>query len=84
LIRELDAFDLPTAYIGPVSGGGLGVEWRNGNRDLTLEILPDGTLEYLKAERSATGLDIDHMEDGDLPSDRLGEVRVLIRWLLGN
>ena len=84
LIREIDTFELPTAHIGPVSGGGLGVEWRNGDRDLSLEILPDGSVEYLKAERTPTGFDMDHMEDGDIPNDRLGEVRALIRWLLGN
>ena len=84
LIKEIDAYDLPTAHIGPVSGGGLGVEWRNGDRDLVLEILPDGSIEYLKAERTPAGFDTDHMEDGEIPNDRLGEVRTLIRWLLGD
>jgi hypothetical protein len=84
LIKEIDAYDLPTAHIGPVSGGGLGVEWRNRDRDLSLEILPDGSIEYLKAERTPLGFDTDHMEDGEIPHDRVGEVRALIRWLLGN
>jgi len=84
LIKEIDAFDLPTAHIGPVSGGGLGIEWRNGDRDLSLEILPDGSIEYLKAEKTPLGFDTDHMEDGEIPGHRLGEVRALIRWLSGN
>ncbi len=84
LIKEIDAYDLPTAHIGPVSGGGLGVEWRNRDRDLSLEILPDGSIEFLKAQRTPSGLDLDHMEDGEIRVDRLGEVRALIRWLLGN
>jgi hypothetical protein len=84
LIKEIDAYDLPTAHIGPVSGGGLGVEWRNGDRDLNLEILSDGSIEYLKAERTASGFQGDQMEDGEIPPDRLGEVRNLIRWLLAN
>jgi hypothetical protein len=84
LFKEIDAYDLPTAHIGPVLGGGLGIEWRNGDRDLSLEILPDGSIEYLKAEKTPLGFDTDHMEDGEVPNDRLGEVRALIRWLSGN
>lgn len=84
LIKEIDAYELPTAHLGPVSGGGLGVEWRNGERDLTLEIMPDGSIEFLKAERTPSGLDLNHMDDGVISGDRLGDVRALIRWLLGS
>ena len=52
--------------------------------DSSLEILPDGSIEYLKAERTPLGFDTDHMEDGEIPHDRVGEVRALIRWLLGH
>ncbi|MGL4550678.1 MAG: hypothetical protein ACRC33_05785 [Gemmataceae bacterium] len=36
--------------LGPVSGGGVQVEWDIGERGLELECLPGGTREYLKVE----------------------------------
>jgi len=84
ILTEIESYDLPTAHIGPIPGGGLGIEWRYGNRDLTLEILPDGSLEFLKAEKTSSGFDLNQMVDGQIPSDRLNEVRGLIRWLLGS
>jgi hypothetical protein len=75
---------MPAAQIGPVSGGGLGIEWRLGERDLNLEILPDGIIEYLKAEKTPTGFDVDRMEDGQIDRDQLTQVHQLVRWLLGS
>lgn len=84
LIKEIDSYELTEAHIGPVPGGGLGIEWRCGNRDLNLEILPDGSIEFLKAEKTPLGFDPDEMVDGQIPNDRLNEVRPLIRWLMGS
>jgi hypothetical protein len=84
LIKELECYDLTTAHIGPVSGGGVGIEWRCGKRDLNLEILPDGSLEFLTAEKAPSGFDPNQMLDGQISGDRLNEVRPLIRWLMGS
>jgi hypothetical protein len=84
ILNELESYDLPTAHVGPVPGGGIGIEWRYGNRDLNLEILPDGSLEFLKAEKTSSGFDPNQMVDGQIPSDRVNEVRALIRWLMGS
>jgi hypothetical protein len=83
LLAEMEPYVMPTAHIGPVSGGGLGIEWRLGGRDLNLEILPDGSIEYLKAEKTPTGFDVDRMEDGQIDRDQLTKVHQLVRWLLG-
>jgi hypothetical protein len=84
LIKEIDSFELTQAHIGPVSGGGIGVEWRCGDRDLTIEILPDGSLEFLKAEKTSSGFNLNEMVGGKIRSDRLNEVRGLIRWLISS
>lgn len=39
---------MPEPSVSPVSGGGLGFHWRADARDLEIEILPDGRVEYLK------------------------------------
>jgi hypothetical protein len=50
-IAELDLGDLPVPHVAPVPGGGIQLEWRVGDRELELEILPDGAIEFLRAER---------------------------------
>ena len=82
VIREIDAYDLPSPHISPVSGGGLGIEWHQGQRDLSIELLRDGSIEYLRSQTTSGEPDIDQMEDGVIPSDRVNEVRNLVRWLL--
>ena len=67
LIKEIDSYELTQAHIGPVPGGGIGIEWRYGNRDLNLEILPDGSIEFLKAEKTPSGFDLNEMVDGQIP-----------------
>jgi hypothetical protein len=84
LIKEIECYDLSPAFIGPVSGGGIGIEWRSGKRDLNLEILPDGSIAFLTAEKAPSGFDPNQMFDGQISGDRLNEVRPLIKWLLGN
>jgi hypothetical protein len=84
ILTEIESYDLPTAHIGPVPGSGIGIEWRYGDRDLNLEILPDGSLEFLKAQKTSSGFDLDQMVEGQIQSDRLNEVRALIRWLMGS
>lgn len=83
LLDEIERYsELPAPGVGPTIGGGLGIEWRHGSRDLDLEILPDGSIEYLKSERRASGFDVDDMEDGQITLDCPKEVRRLIGWLM--
>lgn len=39
---------IPEPSVSPVPGGGLGFHWQADGRDLEIEILPDGRVEYLK------------------------------------
>jgi hypothetical protein len=84
--RVLDALkryeELPSPQVGPVVGGGLGIEWSHGARELDLEILPDGAVEYMKTELTTTG-SIDHIDDGEIACPALGEqVQSLAMWLM--
>ena len=42
--------DLPLPQVVPVPGGGVQLEWRHGRREVEIEILPDGTMEFLRVE----------------------------------
>ena len=64
--------------VSPVAGGGLGFHWRVENRDLELEFLADGTVEYLKTSL-VEGEEIKPQE-GTIRD--LGDSR-LWRWLSG-
>jgi hypothetical protein len=83
VISELEPYyELPLVHIGPSLDGGLSLEWRNNPRDLNLDILPDGSIEYLKAEKTAAGFDVNAMEEGSLAFDRIREIRPLVMWLM--
>jgi hypothetical protein len=72
-IAELDLGDLPVPHVAPVPGGGIQFEWRVGDRELELEILPDGAIESLRAER---GEPLDEAALG--PS----ELHALLAWVV--
>ena len=85
-VKVLGEFDtyagLPTPHVGPIVGGGIGIEWRGGSRDLDIEFLPDGTIEYLKSERAGGALGLDDIQDGRIAPGNIKEVRELVRWLI--
>jgi hypothetical protein len=58
--------------IAPVSGGGVQFEWHIGPRELELEILPDGSIQFLIVEGS-------QMREGDVLTREALEA--LLRWL---
>jgi hypothetical protein len=63
--------------IVPVSGGGLQIEWTSANRELEIEILPDGSIEYLAVEAERT-------DEGPIPPEHADLfVQGLVRWLSG-
>ncbi len=39
---------LPTPAVLPVSGGGIGLNWVSGPKEVELTLLPDGRVEFLK------------------------------------
>ena len=74
LLTEVDIDYLVAPRVVPVSGGGLQLEWEVGTRGLELEILSDGSVEYLKTEQG------EPCEEGCI--DTIAEERSLLLWLL--
>lgn len=82
LIEALDSFSMPMPEVRPVSGGGIQFEWRKAERELEVEILPDGSGSYLAVEREpASGRE--SANEQALPLDQPGFGYELATWLLG-
>jgi hypothetical protein len=57
--------EMPRPHVAPVSGGGIQLLWRNGEQELDIEVLPNGSTEYL------ISLGEDCIDDGQLNGDLL-------------
>lgn len=75
LLTNLAKFGMPKPRIFPVSGGGLQLEWQQNSRELEIEVLPDGKIEYLKV-----------YEDGEMTEGVINEANVwqLVKWFRAN
>jgi hypothetical protein len=67
---------LPAPFIVPISGGGIQIEWIIADRELELEVLPDGSIEYLKSENK------EPFEEEKIASRSSAEIFSLLSWLL--
>ena len=56
-ISEIPVERVPEPNVSPVPGGGIGFHWSIAGRDLEIECLPNGIVEYLKTcgEQSEEG-----------------------------
>jgi hypothetical protein len=81
LVSATEMDELPTPSVGPVSGGGIGIVWRVFPRELQIEILPDGSVEFLVATMDpATGKEA--TQEGRLGLASPDQVRRLVSWLI--
>lgn len=76
LVSQIDLESLPTPHVGPVSGGGLQFEWQVGPRELEIEVLPDGSIEYLAV------LEGTQMLEGAVGEGAGAVLDALLRWLM--
>jgi len=80
-IAAVEALPLPLPSVAPVTGGGIGFTWQLENRELEIEVLPDGTTQYLMAVKDPkTGEEATHADS--LPLDRSEYVQHLAEWLM--
>ena len=65
----------PMPWVSPVSGGGIQLSWKRQANELSLDILPDGGMEYLKS----SGSDLIE-EDEQFSPDRV-KVQSMLDWV---
>lgn len=83
LVAMLDNQRFPPAKVVPVTGGGINFSWQVKARELDIEILPDGSAEYLTVETDpATGAEKTREEP--LLLDPPTAAQALADWLIGN
>jgi hypothetical protein len=75
LVACLSKLDLPDPQIFPVPGGGIQLELQEGQRELELEIMPDGSIEYLLVAEGG------EMLEGSIPTSSRGDIYRLAYWL---
>lgn len=75
LLMAIKFEDLPVPHIVPVSGGGIQIEWSAASRSLELEIMPDGSVEYLEIEADKP------FYEGELEASNINQIQSLILWL---
>jgi len=66
--------DLPIPFVAPVSGGGIQLDWSVAGRELELHIMPDGSIQFLRAFGGEV------LEEGPLKLSPI-ETRALFAWL---
>lgn len=81
VLRNLDGLGIPIPVIVPVTGGGFALEFQAARKRLEIEILPDGEIEYLTANKIPGLVDGD-LDEGTIPAHRAFEVACLGNWLL--
>ncbi len=74
LIALLAQSDPPLPNVSPVPGGGVQFEWEFRGRALEIEVLPDGTIEFLAIVENGAAV------EGALDQPHANAPR-LIRWL---
>jgi hypothetical protein len=76
LLRLLRDADAPRPFVAPLAIGGIGLEWEAGMRELTLNVRPDGSLEFVRAEADG------EITDGESPLT-IAAIRRHVSWLRG-
>ena len=71
LLHTLACFGLNKPNLFPVSGGGLQLEWQNAERELEIEVLPEGDIEFLIVDKNGK------MKEGKAIE---GDILRLARW----
>jgi len=81
LVSGMSSDCLPLPEICPAPGGGVGIHWTLGARELEFTIYPNGAIRFLKVlGELRTGAET--LEDGTLLGTGSTDVRPFVRWLV--
>lgn len=72
VLTRLASAEPPMPHISPVPGGGLQLEWHPAGRYVELEVLPDGSVEYLETHQG------EEADQGELSTTDSGTIRRLV------
>jgi|SRR6516225_1986939 hypothetical protein len=81
LLSSIQIQTIPEPAITPASGGGVSIEWRSGSRELEIEILPDGWIEFLRVSdnnRQST----EDFKEGRIASPDAVPINRLVTWVM--
>lgn len=67
----------PRPRVNPVSGGGIQFEWSFDEREVEIEFMPDGAVQYLKADNRQS-----EECEGPLVNPTSSDISRLLRWLI--
>ena len=71
----LEVDDLPVPYVGPISGGGVQLEWHIGGRELEVEFMEPDAIGYLKVFEDGSSV------EGEFFPDDFDQARQIIKWV---
>jgi hypothetical protein len=75
VLSNLDIEDMPRPHVAAIPDGGIGLHWRVADRDLEVEVEPNGDIHFLKTVVGAepNSADVDSWEDA----------QAVMYWVLG-
>jgi len=76
VLTKIDHPSLSAASVVPTSGGGVQLEWSVGSRRFQLEILGEGSVEYLKIDETGP------VEEGSLIPTDYDKIRSILLGLI--
>lgn len=75
-VAKLGFDDITAPHVFPVPGGGIQLEWLQGDRRLEVEVLPDGSTQFVTLK------DGDPLKEGEYPLWPPTEAKSLFSWLV--
>lgn len=72
---------IPHVNVSPVVGGGIGLHFTSERREIDVEILPGGGVEYLLVERPTDPEEEECVVEGELATDQVAAFDRFFRWL---
>lgn len=75
VLSNLDIEDMPRPHVAAIPDGGIGLHWRVADRDLEVEVEPNGDIHFLQTNvgREPSSVTVRNWEDAQL----------VLNWVLG-